>query len=109
VTHIYTRAWWKPKPGALVTDGRLAHIYLGFGLATGPGLFGYGALVWGATITFPFFLGWELLFPLIDRIWPGHGGRHPFADVVDLVCFVLGWVAGAILVLVALGTRGGVA
>lgn len=91
---VYHRVWWKLKPGPVVTDGRLAHVYLAACLATGPALFGTAALRASLNFILPGFVAWELLFPLLCRINEKWGGRHPFGDVIDLGAFLLGWAIG---------------
>lgn len=95
---VFRSIWWKPKPGPLVTDGRLAHVYLAAALALGPALFGPRILARSMVFVFPGFLGWELLFPLLRRIHKPWGGKHPFGDVVDFLAFLLGWLVGIFVV-----------
>jgi hypothetical protein len=98
---MYRPDWWKPKGGPLVTDGRLAHLYLGALVPCACGLFGYSALGWGSACAFAFFVGWELLFPVLALIKPSWGGHHPFGDVSDLLAYAVGWCLGAATVLIA--------
>jgi hypothetical protein len=94
---VYRQGFWKPKPGPLVTDGRLAHVYLAEGLAVSTALFGRHAFLHCAPVCFFGFIGWELLFPVLHRVNPGWGGKHPFGDVVDLLSFFLGWFVGLVV------------
>lgn len=94
---IFSSSWWKLKPEPIVTDARLAHVYLGAGLAMGPACFGLRVLLISMPIVLLGFVGWELLFPLLRRINPRWGGRHPFGDVIDLAAFVLGWAVGLVV------------
>jgi hypothetical protein len=106
VNHIYSSSWWQPKPGPFVTDGRLAHVYAGLAVACGSGLFGYAVLGWILTLGLPVALGWELLFPALHHINPKWGSHHPFGDVIDFICFVVGWIVGAVLSLVSFSIGG---
>ena len=102
---IFSSAWWRRKPGPIVTDARLAHVYLSSALAMGPALFGLPTLWRSALIVLPGFIGWELLFPFLRRINPRWGGHHPFGDVIDLVAFGCGWIVGAGVALLAAKLR----
>ena len=93
---ILDRGWWRPKPGPLLTQGRIIHALIGYAVTVSGGLLGYGGLaIAGGGVVIVGWL-WEAASPLFR--W-----RHPWGDVIDFAAFEIGQIAG---VLAAVATHG---
>lgn len=83
--------FWRAKLGPVLRWTRGVHILVGMVI---PGI-GYrhsGAEGLGMGILGVCVVGgaWELAMPVLERIHRGWGGYHPWADVLDLVSFLVG-------------------
>ena len=96
---IWERPWWRPKPGPVITAGRLIHFILLLILTElAGGLWGYAGIGWSGLALLGIW-AWEAASPMLP--W-----QHPYGSVVALLAGVLGWCAGAIVALVCLGIHG---
>lgn len=84
-------SFWKPKPGPLVTIGRLSHFVIACVVPISAcGAWGYEGLGLGLAIVLTVAVWWELGSRWMG--WP-----HPWGDVIDLLAFVAGALAGGSL------------
>lgn len=98
---VWDREWWRPKPGPVVTRGRLQHLTFAWALTVTGGAFGYAGLGLALGLVVIFWL-WEALTPVIwRRAW------HPWGDVIDFLAFEVGQLLGAVVVLIGRNVTGG--
>ena len=71
---ILDRGWWRPKPGRVLTQGRIIHALIGLSATLAVGWL------------------WEAASPLFR--W-----RHPWGDVIDFLAFEAGQIAGVVIAL----------
>lgn len=86
---------WHPKKNHVLTRGRAAHAAFGAALpVAGHWIGGYDGGSWGLVAALFLGIAWEVSSPILGRIlrW-----EHPYADRVDLLAFVAGAMAGAIV------------
>lgn len=88
---------FRPKRGPVLTQGRVTHLLGGVLVPIAASqLWGYEGLgISGVFVVAAF--GWEAASVQLGKRfkWP-----HKFGDVIDLIAFVVGWCAGAVIGLV---------
>ena len=89
---ILDRGWWRPKPGHVLTQGRIIHALIGLSATLAGALIGYGGLAIAAGATLAVGWLWEAASPLFR--W-----RHPWGDVIDFLAFKAGQIAGVVIAL----------
>ena len=89
---ILDRGWWRPKPGRVLTQGRIIHALIGLSATLAGGLIGYGGLAIAAGATLAGGWLWEAISPIMR--W-----RHPWGDVIDFAAFEIGQIGGVVIAL----------
>jgi hypothetical protein len=89
---------WLSKSGPVLRWSRAVHVAIGF-LAPAWGHHAHGNAGLGFGMLAVAAAGglWELSTPIRERIRPGWGGYHPYADARDLAAFLVGAALAALV------------